>query len=496
MKRTLPVGLALVLLVLSPGGHAQPKPQEQGEKPLVLNQRRLQKVLERATIHQIAFGEVLELLADFSRVAFKADWAGLKAAGLTPTTKVSSDFRRIPVHVWFKLLMWELTGGKAAALVSADGVHLLAADEAARRRSQQPEKWLPLPRDTDPVKAADRRLARFHRLRHRNTRTAKWRLAEWFQFFREIADCSVFVDWPRLKAEGISPDVQPDITFRGEISPCRALVALQRHFGARKLTWGINDYGMVIVSTPAGVERLAPNGMHYPSLAGYHSLPLDKLPPIEADLELHRRTAPKVKGSFGRYAERRLPISDALQVLRDRGVRPMLVDWEALAKAGVRPDTVVTMSSGPNRLVRDVLASLLGQVGAGEVMWGVTAKEDFVISTKAEIGKRAHRLAAWVLSPYPPPISVPAAPAAPKPPAPARPEPAASRPAATAPARTPEAERRAQSRLRVARGFLQNRMTDKARAILTEIVRKYPGTEAARQAKAELEAIQAAGAPR
>jgi hypothetical protein len=197
------------------------------------------------------------------------------------------------------------------------------------------------------------------------------------------------------------------------------------------------------------------------------------------------------KAGADRKASRSIPMRDMQASVGDifqfvsevSGIR-VAADWPALAKAGIGKNEEVSLAFKADLRTSDAVWAVLIQAGGfGKV--GCEARDGKLIvgAAKAPPKPPAPRPAPVVTAPpitTPPPD--PAPPTTPKPDAAARPH--------EAPQDGSAAEEHARRRLQLARTYAANKLTDKARAILKSIIKHYPDTDAAKQARKELAALQ------
>ena len=100
---------------------------------------KLERDIERLSLVDTDFGDVLRFLQGYSDVNIRVDWRSLKAVGIQPNTKVSVDVRKIAVGRAIDLLLRDVSGAAPGAdaeldyLVDGETVFISTRKEINRR---------------------------------------------------------------------------------------------------------------------------------------------------------------------------------------------------------------------------------------------------------------------------------------------------------------------------------------------------------------------------
>lgn len=177
-----------------------------------------------------------------------------------------------------------------------------------------------------------------------------------------------------------------------------------------------------------------------------------------------------------------VPISGVFQFLQAASGLAVVPDWPVLEKAGIRKGMEISIPVRDMRVI-DAAWTVVIQVG-GFTKVGCEVRDGKLI---IGVAKAKPKPAVAAPSPTPekttPPTTTP----------PARPEPRA-KPVTTPPPDVPQEpapdEQSARRKLQLARTYAANKLTDKAKAILESIIKNYPDTEAAKQARQDLKTLK------
>jgi RNA polymerase sigma factor (sigma-70 family) len=137
-------------------------------------------------------------------------------------------------------------------------------------------------------------------------------LSDVMDFFHSVSGANIFVDWTALESAGLSRST-PITAKLSNVKFAEAIESILNTAG-HGAQYSIGMDGVILVSTPAGLERLRQRQEWAgPAYANWIN-PRKKLPSIRLDS---------------------VAISDAIDVMRDVTGKQLVVDWDDLASKGI-----------------------------------------------------------------------------------------------------------------------------------------------------------------
>jgi len=213
--------------------------------------------------------------------------------------------------------------------------------------------------------------------RHIQVRLIDSSLSDSLNFFVDLTGSSIVVDWPALHFAGVTEKDKIHLEDQNMPFGDALNAVLIQAAGTQKPAYRIED-GAIMVSTPTELDR-------FDLFNAYEAKKLRELQIAPAS-DLSRHHELKCLNKTLRSVQlNAVPLTDAIDLMKDLGPLNIIVDWKALKVAGIDMHAPVTVVTDNLTTALD-LQLILYQAGSGAIAFG---DEDGVIfiSTKENLDK-------------------------------------------------------------------------------------------------------------
>lgn len=192
-------------------------------------------------------------------------------------------------------------------------------------------------------------------------------LSDSLDFFADVTGANMIVDWPALRAVGVSEKDKIHLERLNMAFGDALNVVLIQAAGTPKPAYRIEE-GAIMVSTPAELDR-------FDLFKAYEADKFRELQKTEASDLSRQDELMCLNKTFRDFQLTAAPLTDAIDLMKDLGSlsnrRPLniITDWEALKAAGIDKHVQVTILMH-NLTAAANLQLILYQVGRGEIAFG------------------------------------------------------------------------------------------------------------------------------
>ncbi|MCE5327459.1 MAG: hypothetical protein LLG01_13710 [Planctomycetaceae bacterium] len=338
---------------------------------------RLAVVLPQVDFDEAALADAVAFLAQAADVEISVDWKSLTAAEVLRSTPVTLHLKNVTIAQALRLVLAAAAGpgeveyvvhgtsvvvGTPAALRALPPVSTTRPSEAAATQpvaagaGEQDQAVLKKLQASLPVLTFDR-----------------FKLIDAIEFFRTTAAVNVFVDWRSLKKAGATGETLITLQRR-DTTVAAGLSMTLAEAAAGKLAYGVSG-GVVVITTADLLGPLSQDLQHRPRLQA------------KADFAAARALTALVPSM--NLPEARL--GTLMEFFRKTSAANMYVDWRGLKKAGITPDTVVSIKLDNVPVRAAMVLALSAAAPAGATTYDIAAGV-VVVSAPAEAAAIASRL--------------------------------------------------------------------------------------------------------
>lgn len=205
--------------------------------------------------------KVLTYFQNTTGYQIEIDWPSLEKWNIPKDTPVTLYLPDVSAARAIELVTVSAAGDRLALLLDADaGLHVTMRREAERLLESDPKRWSawrthrqerseidgPTPREIAISNMAKVIPWNFDSNRARNV----------IEYLRNVSHQSIFVDWGSLHTINIHGDSR--VSGTGEFRPASEVLDHVLEYLNEDLAWRVDDFGVVIISTHKGLEKLVP----------------------------------------------------------------------------------------------------------------------------------------------------------------------------------------------------------------------------------------------
>ncbi|HZL34647.1 MAG TPA: sigma-70 family RNA polymerase sigma factor [Tepidisphaeraceae bacterium] len=234
------------LLSEGAGGHrtGQSAATPLGDTPPALDAK-LHRLLPKMNFDAPALSDALHFLSDVSGVQVGADWDSIKQAGIAWDAPVKLQLGNLTLTQAMREVLWNAAPpGKLDYTVGPNGIFISTA-QALKLSAQKAE----VPEDATVRALLARRL--------KQPRLGAKPLLSLSEAIAKPAGVRLWINWPALKRAGLTPDSPISIPGGENVPVGKQLdAALAAAKSGKPVSYAVID-GLVMVSTPEDLKRLA-----------------------------------------------------------------------------------------------------------------------------------------------------------------------------------------------------------------------------------------------